>query len=45
VRFSNFDNLQFSTQTTLQVQVEPVQGEQNTDNNTREYPIIFTLAR
>jgi hypothetical protein len=45
VRFSNFDNLQFSTQTTLQVQVEPVQSEQNTNNNTREYPIIFTLAR
>jgi CARDB len=45
VRFSGFDNLQFSTQTTLQVQVEPVQGEQNTNNNTREYPIIFTLAR
>jgi len=45
VRFSGFDTLQFSTQTTLQVQVEPVQGEQNTNNNTREYPIIFTLAR
>ncbi|HXV32699.1 MAG TPA: hypothetical protein VD769_01720 [Gaiellaceae bacterium] len=45
VRFEGFDNLQFSTQTTLQVQVEPVQGEQNTNNNTREYPIIFTLAR
>ena len=45
VRFTNFDTLQFSTQTTLQVQVEPVQGEQNTNNNTREYPIIFTLAR
>jgi CARDB len=45
VRFTGFDNLQFSTQTTLQVQVEPVQGEQNTNNNTREYAIIFTLAR
>ena len=45
VRFTGFDTRQFSTQTTLQVQVEPVQGEQNTDNNTREYPIIFTLAR
>jgi len=45
IRFTGFDNLQFSTQTTLQVQVEPVQGEQNTNNNTREYPIIFTLAR
>jgi CARDB len=45
VRFSGFDTLQFSAQTTLQVQVEPVQGEQNTNNNTREYPIIFTLTR
>ncbi len=45
VRFTGFDSLQFSTQTTMQVQVEPVEGEQNTDNNTREYPIIFTLAR
>ena len=45
VRFTGFDTLQFSTQTTLQVQVEPVQGEQNTNNNTVEYPIIFTLAR
>jgi CARDB len=45
VRFTGFDTLEFSTQTTLQVQVEPVQGEQNTNNNTREYPIIFTLAR
>ena len=45
VRFTGFDTLQFSTQTTLQVQVEPVQGEQNTDNNTVEYPVIFTLAR
>ena len=44
-RFTGFDTLQFSTQTTLQVQVEPVQGEQNTNNNTVEYPIIFTLAR
>jgi hypothetical protein len=45
VRFTGFDSLEFSTQTTLQVQVEPVEGEQNTNNNTREYAIIFTLAR
>ena len=38
VRFTGFDTLQFSTQTTLQVQVEPVQGEQNTNNNTRRVP-------
>jgi hypothetical protein len=44
VRFTGFENLEFSAQTTLQVQVEPVEGEQNTNNNTVEYPIIFTLA-
>jgi hypothetical protein len=44
VTFTDFENLQFSAQTTLQVQVEPVEGEANTDNNTVEYPIIFTLA-
>jgi CARDB len=44
VRFTGFENLEFSAQTTLQVQVEPVEGENNTNNNTVEYPIIFTLA-
>ncbi len=44
VRFTGFENLEFSAQTTLQVQVEPVEGEANTNNNTIEYPIIFTLA-
>ena len=44
VRFEGFENLEFSAQTTLQVQVEPVEGEANTNNNTVEYPIIFTLA-
>jgi len=44
VRFSGFDQIAFSTQTTLSVTVEPVPGETNTDNNTREYPIIFTLS-
>jgi CARDB len=44
VTFTDFENLEFSAQTTLQVQVEPVEGEANTDNNTVEYPIIFTLA-
>jgi CARDB len=44
VTFTGFENLEFSAQTTLQVQVEPVEGEANTDNNTVEYPIIFTLA-
>jgi CARDB len=44
VTFTGFDNIAFSTQTTLLVSVEPVQGETNTDNNTREFPIIFTLG-
>ena len=44
VRFTGFENLEFSAQTTLQVQVEPVEGERNTNNNTAEYSIIFTLA-
>jgi CARDB len=44
VTFSGFDNIAFSTQTTLLVSVEPVQGEANTDNNTLEFPIIFTLG-
>lgn len=44
VTFTGFDNLAFSTQTTLQVQVEPVEGESNTNNNTYEYSVIFTLA-
>ncbi len=44
VRFTGFNNVAFSTQTTLLVTVEPVPGEQNTDNNTREYALIFTLG-
>ena len=44
VRFTGFENLEFSAQTTLQVQVEPVEGERDTNNNTAEYSIIFTLA-
>jgi hypothetical protein len=26
------------------VNVEPVTGEQNTSNNTAEYPVIFSLG-
>jgi hypothetical protein len=45
VRFGDFadEELSFSTQTTLQVSVEPVSGEQNTNNNTAQYRVIFTL--
>jgi hypothetical protein len=44
VTFTGFDNIAFSTQTTLLVSVEPVPGEENTNNNTAEFPIIFTLG-
>jgi hypothetical protein len=33
----------FGEETTLQVAVEPVEGEENTDNNTFEYPVIFSV--
>jgi hypothetical protein len=44
VTFRDFPNLSFSTQTTLKITVEPVPGEQNTGNNTAQYPIVFTLG-
>jgi hypothetical protein len=44
VRFSDFGELSFATSTTLKVSIEPVQGEENTSNNTAEYPVIFTFA-
>jgi CARDB len=33
----------FGTRATVKVSVEPVTGEENTGNNTAEYPVIFTL--
>jgi hypothetical protein len=44
VTFRNFGELSFTTSTILQVRVEPVQGEQNTNNNTAQYPVIFVIA-
>ncbi len=43
VVFEDFADLTFGELTTLQVNVRPVEGEENTSNNTAEYPIIFTL--
>jgi subtilase family serine protease len=43
VTFRDFGELSFATSTILRVTVDPVQGEQNTNNNTAEYPVIFTL--
>jgi hypothetical protein len=33
----------FGTRTTVKVSVEPVTGEENTGNNTAEYPVVYTL--
>jgi hypothetical protein len=43
VTFSSFTNIDFGRPVTLKVAVKPVPGETNTDNNSVEYPVIFTL--
>jgi uncharacterized protein YoxC len=44
VRFSDINNVTFSTRTTLMVNVEPVPGETNEGNNSAQYRVIFTLG-
>jgi hypothetical protein len=43
VTFKDFPAVPFGEKTTLQVSVKPVAGEQNTVNNSAEYPVIFSL--
>jgi len=43
VTFSDFPDFPFGENTTVQVSVEPVRGETRTDNNSAEYPVVFTL--
>ena len=42
VTFRNVQPVPFVQRTTLQISVKPVQGEQNTANNSAEYPVIFS---
>ena len=42
VVFRNVGPVPFVQRTTLQVNVKPVPGEQNTANNSAEYPVIFS---
>ena len=35
--------VRFATQTTLKVDVAPVRGEANKDNNSAQYSVIFSL--
>ena len=44
VTFKNLGQVQFATKTTVRVDVQPVKGEANTDNNSAEYPVIFSLG-
>ncbi|HWH54609.1 MAG TPA: hypothetical protein VNT04_03445, partial [Gaiellaceae bacterium] len=42
VTFSNIGNVPFVQRTSLQVEVNEVPGEKNLQNNTAEYPVIFS---
>ena len=44
VTFGDLSGLAFGPRTILKVTVEPVPGEENTNNNTAEYVVIFTLG-
>jgi type II secretory pathway component PulJ len=44
VNFANIGTPPFGERTSLSVEVAPVQGEATTDNNTSEYPVVFSLG-
>ena len=44
VVFKSLGAVQFATKTTVKVDVKAVPGETNLDNNTRSYPVIFSLG-
>jgi hypothetical protein len=43
VTFGNLGSVPFAQKTTVLVDVAPVPGERNTDNNKASYPVIFSL--
>ena len=43
VSFKDFPDPPFGEKTSVQVSVKPVAGETRTDNNSAEYPVIFSL--
>lgn len=43
VTFKDFPDPPFGEKTSVQVSVKPVAGEARTDNNSAEYPVIFSL--
>jgi hypothetical protein len=42
VTFSGFPAVNFGVQATVKVEVQPVAGETKTDNNSADYPVIFS---
>ena len=44
VTFKNLPQPAFVSQTTLTVDVKPVKGETNPNNNSASYPVIFSLG-
>jgi hypothetical protein len=44
VNFTNFTTPSFSKPATVKVEVQPVTNESNTDNNSADYPVIFSVA-
>ena len=44
ITFKDFPEVPFGEKTTVQVSVKPVAGEQNTTNNSAEYPVVFSLG-
>jgi hypothetical protein len=44
VTFSGFSTPSFSRPTVVKIEVTPVPGETRTDNNSADYPVIFSVA-
>ncbi len=44
VAFTDFGGVSFGSRTILKVTVEPVAGEENTNNNAAEYVVFFTIG-
>jgi hypothetical protein len=44
VIFRNLGQVQFATRTVVKVDVQPVPDEKNTANNSKQYPVIFSLG-
>jgi hypothetical protein len=44
ITFRNFPQPDFSRPATLKIEVSPVNGEENTSNNSADYPVIFSVG-